>query len=202
MMVRTNVLRGAIATSIVAIVAAALGCSRDEGPSSKSGASKAPDGSTGASLAVVDDVLAPHFRNAYRDGDVRFAGLPTEAGLERASEDGVTVVVSLLSEPENDGLGFDEAATVDSLGMEFVHLPVAGGGITTDIVDQFAEVMESTPGGLLVHCGSSNRVGALWAAYQGLHAGATPEQALARGRAAGLKSGKLAEAVEALFAEE
>ncbi|MFG0320644.1 MAG: hypothetical protein ACF8XB_25450, partial [Planctomycetota bacterium JB042] len=60
-------------------------------------------------------------------------------------------------------------------------------------------LLEGREGDVLVHCGSSNRVGALWAAYQGIHGGASPEEAIAQGKAAGMKSDGLAQAVEELL---
>ena len=55
--------------------------------------------------------------------------------------------------------------------------------------DRLAEVMNATPRGesVLIHGGSGNRIGALWALYQ-YREGVDIERAIELGRAAGMKS--------------
>jgi len=114
-------------------------------------------------------------------------GQPTAEDLEKLAERGYKTVVNLRLPSEDTGLG-DEAERVRRLGMRYVALPIAGAGdLTRENAERLAEILadeEAKP--LLLHCGSSNRVGALLALeafyVEGLDAGA----ALELGKKAGL----------------
>ena len=67
-------------------------------------------------------------------------------------------------------------------------------------LDGFIQALRSAERPVLVHCGTSNRVGGAYLAWLVLEKGESPEQALAKARAAGLKSDELAKQVEALVA--
>ena len=183
----------------LALLAALCGCPKPTDAPPADAPDAADAGAAAARpLAVADEALADRFNNVFKSGDVRFAGRPVDGGLAAAKEAGVAVVVNLLTEPEVGALGFDEAAQAEAAGLTYVHLPMSG-GVTRELVDRFAETMTSRDGDVLVHCGSSNRVGALWAAYCALHGGMSTEEALAHGEAAGMKSEKLKAGVEALL---
>lgn len=106
----------------------------------------------------------------WRDGRVFIAGQPDETALARFSEIGVTVVVNLRTAAEMDDrerVPFDEAAFVDSLGMEYVHIPLGGEDdpYTPEAVDRFADVLERHEGLVLLHCTVAWRASYLWSAY-------------------------------------
>lgn len=86
---------------------------------------------------------------------------------------------------------FDERSETERLGMAYVSLPVAGAqDVHRDTVARFSRELEHArgQGAVLVHCASSNRVGALLALDRGLTHGASREESLGLGRAAGLDS--------------
>tara|TARA_R110002049_G_scaffold5290_2_gene37131 strand:+ start:17 stop:568 length:552 start_codon:yes stop_codon:yes gene_type:complete len=92
---------------------------------------------------------------------------PAQASFKAIAESGIEVVVNLRPHSELD---WDEQALVESLGMTYINLPVAG---AADITNEKAKALETLLAELegkqvLVHCSSSNRVGALSAlsAYQ------------------------------------
>ena len=80
-------------------------------------------------------------------------------------------------------------ATVEGLGMQFVHVPIASAEALTDEV--FAKMREllkdKTKRPMLVHCFSAGRVGATWLAHRVLDDGLTVEAALAEAKEIGLK---------------
>jgi uncharacterized protein (TIGR01244 family) len=115
-------------------------------------------------------------------------GHPQPEQLQEAGRRGVRTVVNLCPPAE---ARYDEAALVQSLGMHYVNIPIAGAGdLTADNARKLAAaVQEAGPGHpVLVHCASGNRVGALFAIKAHLVDGLGIEDALAEGRAAGLKA--------------
>ncbi len=112
------------------------------------------------------------------------SGQPTPEQLRIAAEAGVRHTISLRPDGEID---WDEAAEAQAAGMEFHHIPVAGiDGVTSEnaqTLDQLLTRLDGEP--VLLHCGSSNRVGAL-RALSARGNGAEVEEALAEGRRWGL----------------
>jgi uncharacterized protein (TIGR01244 family) len=112
------------------------------------------------------------------------AGQPNEAGLRELADNGFAAVIDLRTEGENRGI--QEQAVVESLGMEYVSLPVAGrSGITFENARQLDQILGRFDEPVLIHCGSGNRVGALLALRERMN-GADTEEALAFGRSAGM----------------
>jgi uncharacterized protein (TIGR01244 family) len=100
--------------------------------------------------------------------DVYLAGQPTERGLRQLHDEGVTTVVNLRTPEEMKGVGFDEKALVEQLGMTYVYLPVRGGNpypYSPETVKKFADAMAGTKGKILLHCTIAWRASHLWAAY-------------------------------------
>jgi len=113
------------------------------------------------------------------------AGQPDEAALKVFARSGYEAVIDLRTEGESRGL--DEPTIVEGLGMDYVSLPIGRDGISFENAKSLDELINSYAGPVLVHCGSSNRVGALLALRASLD-GADDEAALEIGRAGGLKS--------------
>lgn len=115
------------------------------------------------------------------------AGQPSRKQLEAARQRGVKTVVNLCAPYEGS---FDERKVVEALGMTYVSIPVAGAVDLTQVnAAQLARVLndpDRQP--VLVHCASSNRVGALFALKAFYMDRSGIEKALEIGRAAGLKS--------------
>ncbi len=111
-------------------------------------------------------------------------GQPDAKLLERAAAAGYVGVIDLRTPGEDRG--YDEAAVAASLGLDYVALPVAGpAGVTFDNAAALDRALAGMDGPVLLHCASGNRVGAL-VALGAKAGGATDEEALAAGRAAGL----------------
>lgn len=111
---------------------------------------------------------------------------PTAAALQVAADAGFVAVIDLRGSDEDRGL--DEKAEVEALGMTYLSLPVTGeDAISYDNAARLDRLLADIDGPVLLHCGSGNRVGALFALREKLH-GAADEAALEKGRAAGLTS--------------
>jgi uncharacterized protein (TIGR01244 family) len=129
--------------------------------------------------------------------DVVTSGQPDPASIGELADAGYVAVIDLRGIDEERG--FDERSVVESAGMSYISLPVVGAaGVTYENASLLDDILSNVDGPVLLHCASSNRVGALLALRAHMH-GATSEAALELGSAAGLSS--LSEAVEALINE-
>jgi len=123
------------------------------------------------------------YRFEPADG-ITAAGQPDETGLKELAEDGYAAVIDLRAAGENRGL--DEKTVVEDLGMVYISLPIAErDAISFENARKLDQILSSYDKPVLVHCGSSNRVGALFALREKLN-GAEDEDALAFGKSAGM----------------
>jgi uncharacterized protein (TIGR01244 family) len=135
--------------------------------------------------AVAISITDIHADTSVLDG-VRFVstGQPDKETLEIAKNAGFVAVIDLREESEDRGI--DEAAEVEALGMSYFSLPVAGADdVTFENSGQLNKMLSEIDGPVLLHCASGNRVGALFA-LRASQAGASDDDALAAGKAAGL----------------
>ena len=100
---------------------------------------------------------------------------------------GVRHVIDLTLDSETPD--FDEAAAVRAAGLQYHNLPIRGAeDLTADNAARFDRLLvEVGAAPTLVHCSSSNRVGALAALRAAWSQGQPLEAALAEGRRWGLK---------------
>lgn len=122
------------------------------------------------------------------------AGQPDASAWADIAALGVKTVVNLRPRAEQME---DEQSLVEAAGMDYVYLPVASlNDLNDNMQRELNRLLDERDGGLLVHCASGNRVGALFAlAYSRL--GHNTEDAMARGASAGLT--KLAPQVEIML---
>ncbi len=135
--------------------------------------------------------------------NVLFAGQPTEEGFKVLAERGVKVIVNLRPDAEMQrAIDFDEATLVESLGMEYVHIPMTPATFSADDVARLQAVI-FRPGAIpaersrfVIHCRSSNRCGALWAAFLHENYRFKEAKAIEYGKSAGLRSESMIEATK------
>lgn len=118
-------------------------------------------------------------------GGLISAGQPSAEQLELAAEAGVRTIVNLCSPGE---CGWDEAEVVRELGMCYINIPVCGApDINEANAGKLHEVLRDKANyPMVVHCGSGNRVGALLALQAFFMEGCDVEEAVEKGRQAGL----------------
>jgi protein tyrosine phosphatase (PTP) superfamily phosphohydrolase (DUF442 family) len=85
------------------------------------------------------------------------------ASYEALAAAGVTTVVDLRAEPNE----LDADAPLEALGLRVVHLPVRDGQVPSEEqIARFLELVEGSPGTVLLHCGAGvGRTGSMAAAY-------------------------------------
>lgn len=114
-------------------------------------------------LAGETDNDALDIKNyVLHEQNVATAGQPTPAELKKLIANGTKHIVTLRADDELD---WDEAALVKEAGGSYHSLPITGKTeISFENAQKLADILAKTNGeDVLVHCGSSNRVGALFA---------------------------------------
>lgn len=117
--------------------------------------------------------------------DLLACGLPSQQDLQDAAKKGIKTVINLCSLEETPPA---EPDLVAELGMKYVSIPIRGPmDLTRDATRRLADVMDDCNNHpILIHCRSSNRVGALMTLKEFWFEGKSAEEALALGRSAGL----------------
>jgi uncharacterized protein (TIGR01244 family) len=136
---------------------------------------------------------------SFPEPGILAAGQPTGEQIQLLAEDGYRTVIDLR--PVDEPRGYDEPAAAKANGLEYVNIPVTGASLDQATVDRFLETMRKAERPVILHCASSNRVGALYYAWLVLEKGAKPEEALTKAKAAGLRSPELVETMKKLVAE-
>lgn len=143
-----------------------------------------------------------NINNLFRDHLFYFGGQPNATAFERLVEEaGVQTVISFRRPQELEQLDFDQPALMETLELRYVNIPIMPDTFSEEDVDRLAEVLAETKGPVLLHCSSSNRAGGVWATYLVRHRGFDLEEALRLGRAAGLNSDSMVEAVQRVARE-
>lgn len=120
------------------------------------------------------------------------AGQPSADHLRTAADAGVKVVIDLRDPMEPRP--FDEAATVASLGLTYINIPVGPATLTEATLDRIlAAVREHADTPTLLHCVSANRVGAALIPYFILDQGMGEQDAVDAAMRVGLRSAEMME---------
>ena len=122
--------------------------------------------------------------------DLFIGGQPTEKALRDLKAKGVTTVINLRMPEEMKQIGFDEAALVKELGMNYVHIPMRGSAENPygpKQLDQFAAAIASADGKVLLHCTVAWRASHIWAAYLIRDRGVPAATAIAQTRSINLR---------------
>ena len=141
-----------------------------------------------AKSTVDQSLLAslPHV-NFHGESDVA-SGRLKPADVDLVKRAGIVHVIDLSEDAETPD--FDEAAAVQAACMQYDNLPIDGAdGLTGDNVRRFdALIKKAGAAPTLIHCASSNRVGALMALRAATLQGKSTDEAIDIGKSWGLKS--------------
>ncbi|MGI9450492.1 MAG: protein tyrosine phosphatase family protein [Geminicoccaceae bacterium] len=146
--------------------------------------------------APFGDQVSDAFKNYLRAAPyIGTAGLIADAGFEEAKRLGFRTVINLNTAEEG---ATEEDGRVREAGLGYVSIEVATKAPTSAEVEAFAgHVNDPENYPILVHCVSSNRVGAMWALYRAA-TGIPGEIAIQEGRTVGLKPSREAAVREQL----
>ncbi|MFZ5624557.1 MAG: fused DSP-PTPase phosphatase/NAD kinase-like protein [Gemmatimonadota bacterium] len=117
-------------------------------------------------------------------------GQPGAMHFEAAKAAGCEVVLDLRDPMEPRPL--DEPATVRTLGMEYINVPVTPDTLTDETLDRIREILRRNDGRpMLCHCGSGSRVGGAMIAHLMLDQDFAQEDAVNQAMRLGLRNPEL-----------
>lgn len=126
------------------------------------------------------------------------AGQPNEENLKKAAASGYKTIVNLRPKEE---WPFDEESLVKDLGMNYVLIPFSTPEtLTLEKAEELRTILkDKTAYPILIHCGSSNRVGAIYALYEHLENKISTSKAIEIGKKSGLSNPAFEERVKVLI---
>lgn len=132
------------------------------------------------------DPLASLPRHIRLSPKLHVSGQPSADQLALLPAAGIRNVIDLR--PDAERPDFDERMVAVHLGLGYHPLPISGAqDLTRANVEAFDELLERNEGeGVLMHCASGNRVGAMMALRARWVQGKSVQESLAIGRASGL----------------
>jgi len=111
-------------------------------------------------------------------------GILYDGAAKQLQENGFKTVLDIRTLGEGVAA---EKKVIEAAGMSYINLEVSGGTATDDaIVEQFSKWVDAAEKPMLIHCGSANRVGTLWAQYL-MKKGVSTEYAIQEGITVGMK---------------
>ena len=126
---------------------------------------------------MTDTISAIHNYRAV-DDMLGTSGQPTEAQLAAVAQAGFKTVINLALHDDPRYSLPDEAATVRSLGLDYVHIPVQFAAPARSDLLAFFDAMDAHGGEKIwVHCAANMRVSAFLGLYRVIRQGWTRERA-------------------------
>ena len=126
-------------------------------------------------------------------------GPPSAETIAEMTSLGYSTIINLRSSGEA-GVA-EEAELAAAAGLHYVHLPITSS--TTNLRNALAlsQALENAPEGkVLLHCGSGNRVGAMWGLKEAIENGLDADTASEVARRSGMRSDRLEAGVRASIA--
>src|SRR5215510_3963675 len=140
--------------------------------------------------AQVKKQEMPGIRNYSRvDATVGCGGQTDPSAMAALKKEGYVSVINLRLATE-EGANVDAArAAAQAAGLKYIHLPFNAAAPDPKVVNDFlGTVADKSNQPVFIHCGSANRVGAMWMIKRALQDGWTVERAQTEGEAIGLQN--------------
>ena len=114
----------------------------------------------------------------YYHDTLSSSGMPTADQMKSVADAGVQVVINLAPHDVAHALP-NEAELVNSLGMEYVNIPVPWGAPRIEFLTRFIDIMDThSDKKILVHCEANYRASAFIMLYRVLRLGWKKEDAI------------------------
>jgi len=126
------------------------------------------------------------------DATIGCAGATDPKAMASIAKAGYKTVLN-LREGTEEGVNINESrAASEAAGLKYIHLPFKGSAPDAKVADEFLKVVADTSiQPLFIHCGSANRVGAMWLIKRMVLDKWTEERAVAEAKSIGLTSAAL-----------
>jgi uncharacterized protein (TIGR01244 family) len=123
------------------------------------------------------------------EATVACGGATSPEALEELKRRGFRSVLNLREASEPNAHVEEEGTRARELGLRYLHIPFSGANPTVEPVDRFLAALDD-PANLpvYIHCGTANRVGAMWYVKRVVRDGWPADKALAEAEAIGLRS--------------
>jgi uncharacterized protein (TIGR01244 family) len=146
-----------------------------------------------SALAQVTKAELPGVRNYSRvDATVGCAGATDASAMKALKQEGYVAVVNLRLATEQGADVEGSRAAAQAAGLKYLHMPFNSAMPDPAIVSSFlAAVADKSNQPVFIHCGSANRVGAVWLIKRVLQDKWTMERARAEADAIGLRDPQL-----------
>ncbi|MHB8728003.1 MAG: protein tyrosine phosphatase family protein [Sulfuricaulis sp.] len=123
---------------------------------------------------MIESALEKIYNYRRLTDAVATAGQPTEEELATVAQAGFEAVINLALHDAEYSLP-DECQNVESLGMRYVHIPVAWQRPLRADLERFFEAMDELTGRrIFVHCAANKRVSVFIALYRQMRLGWSP----------------------------
>ena len=133
--------------------------------------------------ALKDDVP----RVLCVDERVATGGQPKDTAFAKLAANGFRAVLNLRTASEGIDLQKQREAA-ESAGLRYLSIPIAGSPKPEQVDEFITAVKNKDNQPILIHCGSANRVGALWMIYRVVDQGWAEDKALDEATKIGLTS--------------
>ncbi len=149
----------------------------------------------------VDEAALGGTKNVHVYGNLFFSGQFGADDIAAIKAAGVQRIISLRTEGE---VNWDEKKAVTDAGLEFSNVPFRGADdLTDELLGSLRQTLrKSADTKTLLHCGSANRVGAVWLAYRVLDEKAPLDKALVEAKTVGLRNPALQDRTIAYIQKE
>ncbi len=107
----------------------------------------------------------------FLDENLSSSGMPTAEQMKDVAQAGVQLIINLAPHDSPHAIP-DEAGLVNSLGMEYIHIPVTWRAPEAEALTRFMDEMDAHTGRkILVHCEANYRASAFVMLYRVLRLG-------------------------------
>ena len=97
------------------------------------------------------------------DATIGCAGATDPKAMAVLKERGYKAVLNLREATEDGALIPESKLAAETAGLTFIHVPFKGSAPEDAVADEFLKVVANPSNQpLFIHCGSANRVGAMW----------------------------------------
>ena len=141
--------------------------------------------STSEVYDIVDAKLGAT-KNVHRIGDLWLAGQFGQTDLELIKDKGIKRIITLRTKGEID---WDEKKAVEDAGLKYVEVPFRSPeSLTNEVFDKIRKLLKDKKNPTLFHCGSANRVGAVWLPFRVLDEKVNLGKAMEEAKTIGLRT--------------